>query len=1126
MRIIVLYTFLLGWLGMSLGFARPDTTCLPPWQPVNTGEDHTLVILANANLTLNGAPIPQGTYIGVFYLDQNGQPQCGGFGEWQGNATTIAAFGDDTTTPFKDGFASGESFQFRFYEPCGCEIAVDSASFQPVGGIYTNQGQYQTNGISGLASSSASSLGISLTATQDSCGLNVGTASVLPSGGLPPYRVLWSTGDTSTTISNLPGGIFYTVTVSDSGGCSLTDSILVVDPGIRPPQAIFGYQVDTIARVVTFSDSSTGPPSVWSWDYGDGTGSLVASPSHYYATADTYTICLTVSNTCGVDTSCVTLDIGGPCAPPWTVINTGEDHTIVLPQTFVNGQAVPAGSYVGAFFLDQNGQEQCGGYGKFLNGPTAFPIFGDDPQTTVKDGFAAGESIRLRFYEPCGCQIIPDSVQWAPPFGLFSHTDQYATNGISGLILLQADSLNISLSAMIATCGLANGQVSVSSAGGFPPYLINWSTGDTTATVNNLLPGVYTVTVTDQSGCSVTDSITVGDNNIRPPVANFSYSLDTLARNVTFTDLSTGPPSSWRWDYGDGTSSNVASPSHVYATVDTYVVCLNVSNVCGADTFCDTLLVGDPCAPDWSVYNSGEDHTIILPANATITSQGVLPPLGLYVGAFYLDQNGDEQCGGYGLWRGNATSFPIFGDDPQTPQKDGFGAGESIIWRLYEPCTCETGVDSLNFAPIGGLITHQGDYATNGISSLVLATADSLSLQLSATPATCGQNNGTATVVASGGLPPYAYLWNTGDTTASISGLGPGTYLVNVTDAGGCGDVTDSVVVVAPPLPVAMINAADTVVCPGDSVLLDASGNFVAYLWNTGDTTASIFASQPGTYVVTVTDAFGCTDSDTVDIGLCGVLSRIKVMLTGPYDTRQRLMYDSLRVQGLIPSIEPYTALGFTQVGNAGGDSVSQAVLGITGKNAIVDWIFVELRDKNDSTLVVATRSALLQRDGDIVDVDGTSPVAFRSVLPDDYFVAVRHRNHLGFMGANTYNLTGIVNIDFTDRNTPTFGNCGLRDLGSSMTMWSGDASGDGAVIYIGAGSDVNPISSFVLGNCGNFVPCPGYARADLDMNGNVVYVTNNPTLISDMTWISTTVVNYPCNNPGGISVPVFEQLP
>lgn len=173
----------------------------------------------------------------------------------------------------------------------------------------------------------------------------------------------------------------------------------------------------------------------------------------------------------------------------------------------------------------------------------------------------------------------------------------------------------------------------------------------------------------------------------------------------------------------------------------------------------------------------------------------------------------------------------------------------------------------------------------------------------------------------------------------------------------------------------------------------------------------------------------------------------IKAFMQGPYSGTQ--MSDNLRttVPLLIPTLEPYTGLGYTHV-NGGGETCNANVFTITGDNAIVDWVYVELRDKNNPTLVKHTRSALIQRDGDIVDVDGISPLSFKLANPDNYYVAVRHRNHLGFRTNVSIALsTTAASLNFTNNSVATFGTNALKQISTGVYgMYSGDANRDGEV--------------------------------------------------------------------------------
>ena len=216
-----------------------------------------------------------------------------------------------------------------------------------------------------------------------------------------------------------------------------------------------------------------------------------------------------------------------------------------------------------------------------------------------------------------------------------------------------------------------------------------------------------------------------------------------------------------------------------------------------------------------------------------------------------------------------------------------------------------------------------------------------------------------------------------------------------------------------------------------------------------------------------------------------------KARLEGPYVSATQLMSDNLRSTGNIPSTEPFTALGFTHV-NSGGETIGAGVLNTTGNNAIVDWIFLELRSGSPSYTVVATKSALIQRDGDIVGADGTSPVSF-NVAPGNYHVSVRHRNHLGIMsGAAVALSASAATVDLSSYATATYGTNARKSIGGIMVMYAGNTNGNGNLRYTGSGNDRDPI----LLKVGGTVPTAtvtGYHREDVNMDAVVRYTgTNN----------------------------------
>ena len=259
-----------------------------------------------------------------------------------------------------------------------------------------------------------------------------------------------------------------------------------------------------------------------------------------------------------------------------------------------------------------------------------------------------------------------------------------------------------------------------------------------------------------------------------------------------------------------------------------------------------------------------------------------------------------------------------------------------------------------------------------------------------------------------------------------------------------------------------------------------------------------------------------CSSSRTPVIATVslGVLPEVKLFLDGPFSDVTSKMDDGLRTAGLIPFAEPFTALGYTQAGGGGGETLDPALLQVTGDNAIVDWVLIEVRDAAQPSVVRATRSALLTRTGNVVSATG-GPVRL-SVLDGQFHVSVRHRNHLGAMTAQPVALgQSPATIDFRSPATGTWGTDALKQTGAQMLLWAGNVLPNGDVKYIGGDNDRDPIL-FLIGGAVPTNVMNGYYGADTNMDGQVKYTGGSN---------DRDVILY---NVGG-SVPTnvrFEQLP
>ncbi|HNA34504.1 MAG TPA: proprotein convertase P-domain-containing protein, partial [Flavobacteriales bacterium] len=195
-----------------------------------------------------------------------------------------------------------------------------------------------------------------------------------------------------------------------------------------------------------------------------------------------------------------------------------------------------------------------------------------------------------------------------------------------------------------------------------------------------------------------------------------------------------------------------------------------------------------------------------------------------------------------------------------------------------------------------------------------------------------------------------------------------------------------------------------------------------------------------GTWTLSVQDVAG-GDEGTINswclipaLSAPAVQVSPKVFLEGPYSTANGLMSDAMRSAALVPNAQPYTGLGYGFTGSPGaGGTLGGGVLAVTGSNAIVDWVIVELRSTATPTTVVASCAALVQRDGDVVALDGTSPVSI-AVASGAYHVAIRHRNHLGVMTQNGVALSNTPStVDFTSVATSTYGTNARKSMAGAF---------------------------------------------------------------------------------------------
>jgi hypothetical protein len=279
--------------------------------------------------------------------------------------------------------------------------------------------------------------------------------------------------------------------------------------------------------------------------------------------------------------------------------------------------------------------------------------------------------------------------------------------------------------------------------------------------------------------------------------------------------------------------------------------------------------------------------------------------------------------------------------------------------------------------------------------------------------------------------------------------------------------------------------------------------------------TAAATGSNPYTYTRT-----GVTTLGTFAVGTRPVLSPLlvtpKIFLQGAYNTTLGVMDDKLRIANLIPTTEPYTGLAMFSPtagikGSGGGETSTSAIVGsaagTSSNTTIVDWVLVQLHNSSTGS-VVTQRAALLQRGGNVVETDGVSPVNLAGNAAGNYYVSVRHRNHLGIRTAAGLTLAKVstTNYDFTPGLAQAFpgavANNAMATLvaGTVFGQWAGNTNDDLVVKMTGISVNNNDYLRLLntLGSS-TAVQTNVYSKQDLNLDGSVkmtgISINNNDYL-------------------------------
>lgn len=700
----------------------------------------------------------------------------------------------------------------------------------------------------------------------------------------PGSSYLWNTGDTTQSIVAATTGQ-YSVTVMD-GPCSSSDTVqITTDSLVHLGPDVFSCFAAPISL------NATNVPGSYLWSTGDTTQSVITTSTGTYwvsvanglcSSADTVQVTFYTPVNLGPDVSvCAqpvdTLDAGTADTYLWSTGDTTQ--TIIVSATGTYWVAVTTGSCSSSdtmqFYLDPPvnlgpDRSLCDSASFTLNAGmgTAYLWSTGDTTQTIVAGTAgtywivltngaciSSDTVQILVDPPI--HLGPDTSVCSPPVALnltatgnflwstgdttqsivATSTGTYwvtVTNGLCN----SSDTMQIQLYANVnlgPDINYCTSPINTLDAGLADSYL--WSTGDTTQTIITSSAGTYWVTIT-HSTCSSTDTVHI----LADPPANLGLDR-SLCDSASFT-LNAGPGTAYLWSTGDTTQTIVAGSAGTYWVTVTNGVCSSSDTV--------QIDVDPP-------VNLGPDTTVCSPPVA----------LNLMATGNFLWSTGDTtqsivatSTGTY--WVTVTNGLCISSDTMQIQLYAAVNLGPDISY-------CTSPINTLNAGLADSYLWSTGD------TTQTIITSSAGTYWVTVTHSTCSStdtvhiladppvNLGPDVSLCSTASPTLTttllgnYLWSTGDTTQSISPTSAGTYWVTVTN-GVCVS-TDTIQLTA----VQTVSIGpDVAVCAGITVPLSA-GISGSYLWNTGDTTQTIFANTSGQYWVTVTNN-SCVSADTMQL--------------------------------------------------------------------------------------------------------------------------------------------------------------------------------------------------------------------------------------------------------------------
>jgi PKD repeat protein len=658
-------------------------------------------------------------------------------------------------------------------------------------------------------------------------------ATVLSGSGQGPYTIEWATTGSHTV----------TLDVEENGCASLPNTETLNNPTeltlslSATDISCFGQNDGQISSTVNGGT----PPYNYLWS------DMSTSADVNGLSAATYGLTVTDDNGCTVDESATISE------PTQVVLSTGGDQSICYGDS-VNlnlSASGGTGTYV-YYYNDGSGLQSDNSPDVYVSplSDVTYDVYAEDANGCQ----SATSSISVQVSEPmnantnlqhvtcngaCDGEAELNITGGIPPY---DYSWSSATNTQTGICagdyditvtddigctrsvlftITEPDVLDVSLTASHVSCfGDSDGSISTTVTGGTPSYSYNWDNSDNTADLNDIAAGSYAVTVTDDNGCTASASIVINQpSDIQINTSDDLYLCAGDPANMSATASGGTGAYTYYWGnsdpYSAGTSNHTIYP---YAS-QTYGVFAEDSNGCTSDTAfieisLSSIMYIDLSVSDITCHSQCD-------GSAEINMSGGIPPY-----EYSWDSNGSTLAG---LCEG-------FYDVSITDQN---ACVVDTFFNIVEPDT------------LMGTIYSKD-------------------------PNCPGSADGVAWVNPAGGVPPYSFNWSDGQDTDSALFLSAGHHYVTITDDNGCQAVLDTYL--EAPDDIIIYGLGNQSICIGNTASMSASitGGTAPYFYTWTGTDgyewhgpqANVSPDVDQDYTLMITDANGCTESQTVTVSV------------------------------------------------------------------------------------------------------------------------------------------------------------------------------------------------------------------------------------------------------------------